>query len=247
MLRWIFRTFLVIIDLLLWETGLVGIPNSIIGQTRYLNALDDYILLRALAIVLALIVALLAVGPTRLKEWRRIIAARGLGMGEHRNDEESGRYVDNRSVSSSGQVGGQTAWSITNEGPQPREISQSAGDALARELQKHAPEEFLVTPMTDPESSELSAVLRQLLVQGGWQSVEYSKSFHAFSTTPQGVIIETDLETEGVAALIQWMRSVQLQPKVNRGDQKEFVWFARGGFGDGPIPPVYIMVGVLPR
>lgn len=204
------------------------------------------LILWVVAVALLLVAAIYWING-RIRGGRQAQGSGGSRVGEHRSDEESGRHVDNRSVSSSGQMGGQTAWEINNQGPQPRQISQAAGNALVKELQKYRPEQFLVTPMTDPESSELGAVIRQLLTQGGWQPVDYTFSFEALSTTPQGVIIETDLETEGVAALIQWMRSVQLQPKVNRGEQKEFVWSARSDFGEGPIPPVYIMVGVLPR
>lgn len=113
--------------------------------------------------------------------------------------EESQGRVDNRSVISHGQMGGQTAWSITNQGPQPREIYQPAGDALVRELQKHPPERYDISWMMDAESSELGAVLDYLLGQGGWQRRMQIPGAMLFGRPPRGLIIETTVESEALA------------------------------------------------
>lgn len=166
-------------------------------------------------------------------------------MGKHRNDEESGKYVDNRSVSSSGQMGGQTAWSITNEGPQPREISQSAGDALARELQKYDPERFQISWMMDAESNELGTMLQGLLERSGWQMTMQVPGAMLSGGPPRGVIIETTVDSEAVNTFVSWLGQVNLNPQVNR-EEHRFGILTRG-FDDNPPAPVHIVVGVLPR
>ena len=154
-------------------------------------------------------------------------------------------HVDNRSVTSHNQMGGQTAFNITNEGPQPRRISPASRDALVRELQKYPPEKFQLSSMADAESGELGAVLRDLLRQGGWQSgMEVSGAMT--NHIPRGVLIETDLDSAGVDVLVQWMRQVRLNPEVNRGEQRRFN-ILMGELGDSPPAPVHIVVGVLPQ
>lgn len=246
MLRWIFRVLLLIIDFLLLETGLVGIPNSIIGQIGYLNTVDDSVLLRILAIMLALIVTLLAIGPARLGEWRKIIAARGPVMGERRNNEESGGYVDNRSQSMSNSPGGQQAFGdIINQGPQPREISQSAGDALVQELRKHDTERFQISwTMNDAESGELGIRLQGLLEQSGWEMIMLIPGFSPSGGPPRGVIVETTENSEAINIFVSWLKKVNLNPQVNRGEQ-QFGNLAPPS--DSPPAPVHIVVGVLPR
>ena len=61
--------FLIILDALLWETTLAGIPGSILGQIAFVNSLGGWWWARLIAAALAVSVALLAIGPTRLAEW----------------------------------------------------------------------------------------------------------------------------------------------------------------------------------
>lgn len=63
--------------------------------------------------------------------------------------------VGERNVVGVNQMGGQTAWSITNEGPQPRRTTRAAGDALARTLRAYPAERFRISWMMDAESGGL--------------------------------------------------------------------------------------------
>ena len=187
---------------------------------------------------IAVYVALLMVG-VRLR--RREVTDRRDTL----EPEEPRRHVDNRSVNSENQMGGQTAWQITNEGPQPRRISPAAGDVLIEELQKYPPEQFIVTPMTDPESSELGDTLRSLLQQGGWQLLSGDLAMGMMSVTPSGVTVETKSESDSVKVLIGWLRNVGLNPNVDRGEPGMAMRIRRDmGMG---VPSVHVVVGVLPQ
>jgi hypothetical protein len=73
----------------------------------------------------------------RLRGYGELTVERGLGVSDRQNSERSGRYVDNRSQSMSNSPGGQQAFGdIINQGPQPRDISEPAGNELVAELQK---------------------------------------------------------------------------------------------------------------
>lgn len=173
---------------------------------------------------------------------------RRLGMSKRGNaqePEESRGRGDYRSVTSHGQKGGQTAWSITNEGPQPRRIHRAAGDALVNELRKHSPERFQISWMMDAESGDLGEVLQQLLEQGGWQMTRQIAGAMLSGGPPRGVIVETTVDSDAVKAFIEWLRGAGLNPRVNKGESVlgGLAW----GFGDSPPPPVHVVVGVLPQ
>lgn len=248
MLHWLFRAFLLILDFLLLETAIAGVPGSILGQIEYLNTLGNETLVRSAAVVLALGVAALAIGPTRLGEWRRAIATGRAGVSDRGNTqepEETRGSGDYRSVTSHGQTGGQIAWNITNEGPQPRQISQSAGDALVRELQKRDPEQFQISWMQDAESGELGTMLQDLLQQGGWQMTMQVSGAMLSGGPPRGVLVETTKDSEAIDTFVSWLRQVNLNPQVNREEHRYGI--LTRGFDDSPPPPVHLVVGVLPR
>lgn len=175
--------------------------------------------------------------------------AQGLGgsrMVDHLSDEESGRCIDNRSQSMSNSPGGQQAFGdIINQGPQPRDISQSAGKALVRELQKYDPERFQISWMMDAESGELGTVLQELLEQSGWQVTMQVPGAMLSGGPPRGVIVETSVNSEAVNTLVSWLEQVNLNPQLNR-EEHRFGILTRS-FDDSPPPPVHIVVGVLPR
>ena len=110
--------------------------------------------------------------------------------------------VGGRNVTSVNQMGGQTAWSITNEGPQPRRITRAAGDDLLEALRTHTPESFQISWMMDAESGELGAVLRDLLQQGGWRMMMEVPGAMLSGGPPRGVIVETSVASAAVDALI---------------------------------------------
>jgi hypothetical protein len=192
---------------------------------------------------IGILLLMLAISPTRLIEWRRAIAtgrARVSERGNTREPDESWERVDYRSVTSHGQTGGQTAWSITNEGPQPRRISKASGARLVKELEKRPSERFGVTPVTDPEATELAAILQQLLEQAGWDKDANEYSIGMSNVMPSGVIVETAVDSEAVTTLIEWMNRAGLNPRVNRGP-REYETLRMS-----PSAPVHIVVGALP-
>lgn len=150
------------------------------------------------------------------------------------------RIEGDHNVTSINQMGGQTARSIVNEGPQPRRIYRTAGGTLVTELRKHYPEQFQISWMMDAESGELGAVLRDLLQQGGWQMITEVSGAMLSGIAPRGVIVETTLDSGGVNALVEWMSAAGLNPQVNKG-QKRF-----GILVMDPVP-VHIVVGILPQ
>ncbi len=110
------------------------------------------------------------------------------------------------------QMGGQVAHSITNIGPQPRQISQAAANALVAELVKHPKENVdIVALMNDPESYNLASILDEILKLAGWQSEGVSQAI--FSGLPRGVIIETPAERPSLTFLLNWMGTVGLKPQ----------------------------------
>lgn len=148
--------------------------------------------------------------------------------------------VGSYNVTSVGQQGGQTAWSIVNEGPQPRRITRTAGNSLVTELRKHAPEHFQISSMADAESGELAEVLQGLLEQAGWQ-MDMLVQGAMLNQMPRGVIVETRVDSGGVSAFVNWLEAAGLNPQVNRGEQRF------GILTMDSTPPVHIVVGVLPQ
>lgn len=122
-------------------------------------------------------------------------------MGERRNNEGPGGYVDNRSVNSTGRVGGRIVCNTTNEGPRPGEISRSASESLVQDLRKRDPEKFQISWMMDVESGEPGTML------------------------------------------VSWLRRVDFDPQVNKGEQQFRIQIMRDEF----TTATHIVVGVLPR
>lgn len=147
--------------------------------------------------------------------------------------------TDSYNVTSIGQQGGQTAWSIVNEGPQPRRITRAAGNSLITELGRQSSEHFQISSMSDAESGELAEVLQELLEQAGWQ-MDMLVQGAMLNRMPRGVIVETQVDSGGVSALINWLEAAGLNPQVNRGQQKF------GILTMDSTPPIHIVVGVLP-
>jgi hypothetical protein len=93
--RWIIRIFLLLLALLLWETGVVGIPESIARQVNWLQSLGSENLIRILALLLGFVVALVAVGPTRVLAWVRVLFEPRANSEEQRaQDEALDAYLD---------------------------------------------------------------------------------------------------------------------------------------------------------
>ncbi len=216
-------------------------PAVLAGAIAYLR--EASLLLLVLVVVGSYLVALSgAIFSLRRRTGRGQTRREGnarMQQPPHGQEPEGSRErTDNRSVTSHGQMGGQTAWEITNQGPQPRRIYRAAGDALVRKLQEHPPEQFQISWMGDAESSELGAVLRDLLQQGGWQMTMEVSGAMLSGGPPRGVIIETTVDSAAIESFVEWLRSVELNPQVNRGAPRF------GILTMNPVP-IHIVVGVL--
>lgn len=112
------------------------------------------------------------------------------------------------------QMGGQVAHSITNIGPQPRQISQSAANALVGELRRLAPETVNVTALIgDPEAYQLAATIKDILAAAGWNVDGVDQAI--FSGQPRGVVIEVRQPTQALTVLLNWVGSIGLRPTGN--------------------------------
>lgn len=149
-----------------------------------------------------------------------------------------------RSVVSINQMGGQTAHSIVNQGPQPRGVSSAAGEALVAALRRHPPEQYQLSYMMEAESAELGEVLAELLERGGWQQKLLVPGATTSGGPPRGVVVETSVDTPAIDALTGWLEKAGLEPQVNRGTERFRV--LKMEFMTGPVP-VHVVVGVLPR
>lgn len=142
-------------------------------------------------------------------------------QGTEPNDEVAKQFLSNISsntvthgsiIFTQNQMGGQVAHSITNIGPQPRQISQAAANALIAELLKYPSEQVDITTLLgDPEAYNLAAILEQILKLAGWQSQGLSQS--VFTGLPRGVIIETPVQKDGLVILLNWLNNVGLKPQ----------------------------------
>jgi hypothetical protein len=109
-------------------------------------------------------------------------------------------------------MGGQVAHSITNIGPQPREISQASANALIAELRKHAPERVdIASLLSDAESYNLATILDQILKLAGWQTEGVAQA--VFTGLPGGVIIETPVDKPALGILLNWLNTIGLKPQ----------------------------------
>lgn len=112
------------------------------------------------------------------------------------------------------QMGGQVAHSITNVGPQPRQVSQAAANALVAELRRLSPETVdLSSILGDPEGYQLASVLKQVLELGGWKVDGVNQVVYA--DLPKGVIIETPSVRLGLEILLNWCGAADLKPQGN--------------------------------
>jgi hypothetical protein len=121
-------------------------------------------------------------------------------------------HQDNRSVTSHNQMGGQTAYEITNVGPQPRKISEASASALVAELSQHPNEQCTIDAIIgDTDAYQLAQQLKNVLNQAGWSVSGVS---HMISEPPpKGVTVRLSKETPQAAIiLINRLNQVGLQP-----------------------------------
>lgn len=124
----------------------------------------------------------------------------------------SNTLADGSIIFSQGQMGGQTAHSITNIGPQPREVSTATANALIAELLQYPGEQFDLTTLAgDLEAHQLAHQLENILNLAGWST---SGTAHAMflSSLPRGVVLQTPKRTTQALILLNWLHRAGLQP-----------------------------------
>lgn len=112
------------------------------------------------------------------------------------------------------QMGGQAAHSIVNVGPQPRQVSQAAANALVAELRRLPPETVdLTSILGDPEGYQLASVLKSVLELSGWKVDGVNQA--VYTGLPKGVTIETPSVRPSLKILLNWCAAAGLQPQGN--------------------------------
>lgn len=115
-------------------------------------------------------------------------------------------------IFSQNQMGGQVAHSIQNFGPQPRQLSQAAANALVAELRKLPAESIdLTCIMGDTEGYQLASGLKQVLELGGWHINGVNQA--VFSGPLKGLLVETPAVRPSLELLLNWLGAAGLKPQ----------------------------------
>ena len=113
------------------------------------------------------------------------------------------------------QTGGQVAHSITNIGPQPRDLQPGPATALAAELRTLPPLKFEVEAVHgDAEATRLAHQLAGLLNAAGWECGAFASSM--FPSHMTGLTVSFPEETAAVKRLLSFLATSQLSPKAAR-------------------------------
>ncbi len=130
-------------------------------------------------------------------------------------------HVDNRSVTSHNQMGGQTAFNITNVGSQPRQFSDASASALVTELSKYPPERCGISViMGVPDGVPLAYQLHDILSQAGW-SVSLETQNLVIGGHLTGVAVQAPSQSAQVDALLRWLNQVGLRPIEDFDENRE--------------------------
>lgn len=114
-------------------------------------------------------------------------------------------------IFSQNQMGGQIAHSIQNFGPQPRQISQAAANALIAELRKLPAEKVdLSCLMGDTEGYQLATALKEVLELCGWSVNGVNQVL--LSAPLKHVFIETPEIRHALEILLNWLGNLGLKP-----------------------------------
>lgn len=125
--------------------------------------------------------------------------------------------VQNNSVTngsiiiSNNQSGGQVAHAIVNLGPQPRVLTQQAGDKIVADLKRSQPHRFEVEHnSSDGDGALLANSFAGMLQEGGWTCTSFVSSQ---VPAPQfGITISYAERTEAVVALVNGLRNAGFRP-----------------------------------
>jgi hypothetical protein len=110
------------------------------------------------------------------------------------------------------QMGGQVAHSITNVGPQPRQISQAAANALVAELRNYPSESFAITCiMSDAETYQTASMIEHILKAAGWTTDGISQA--VFTGLPRNIIIKVPQQKVSFLVLLNWFENIGFKPQ----------------------------------
>lgn len=128
------------------------------------------------------------------------------------NNIDSNTVTNGSIIINQNQMGGQVAHTITNYGPQPRQISQAAADALINELKKYPSENFrIICIMNNAESHRLALIVEDILKKAGWRSTDGLIQM-MFTIPMQNVKIEIPHRTTTFDILVNWFLQIGLKP-----------------------------------
>ena len=124
---------------------------------------------------------------------------------------EGNTIIDGSVISTQHQLGGQVAHQIINVGPQPRQISTAAANAVVAALKELSPEQVRITAILgDPESAQLATTLLEILTLAGWRT-ESGINQAVFTGHPKGVILRVSSERPTVLTLGNWLINAGLK------------------------------------
>jgi hypothetical protein len=118
-------------------------------------------------------------------------------------------------IISQGQVGGQTAHTITNVGPQPRKASAQAIQTLVQSLKALPSRNVEIEVVNgDAEANALGHQLSQALQSGGWHLTALATSI--FPAPMTGLTVSATDNTGPVNALFTWCQATGFAPKFSK-------------------------------
>lgn len=122
--------------------------------------------------------------------------------------------INGSNIISVNQMGGQTAHSIVNVGPQPRRFTLQAGNQLVAALKTaDLVDGFMIEyVMGDGETEFLARCLVSVLTTAGWKKHGHRMS-QFIDATPRRVHVATPLPHAGVSIFAKWLYQVGLSWK----------------------------------
>jgi hypothetical protein len=210
-----------------WNVVIPAIPTVLVGLIAYLQQAPLlYLVLLVIGVYIFAVLVSIPVTRRRVRMSEQENARQSEGPQERRDtysaqsENQSGGqttgYQDNRSVTSHNQMGGQTGFKITNEGLQPREVSEASADALVEELLKYPAEQCSISVAASAwDGEQLAYRLANILDSAGW-----SVSFGTLNAVlnpppPAGITVVANSECSQARVLIDWLGRVGLDPISN--------------------------------
>jgi hypothetical protein len=118
-------------------------------------------------------------------------------------------------IISQGQLGGQTAHTITNLGPQPRKASAQAVQSLVQSLKALPSRNVEIEVVNgDAEANALAHQLSQALQSAGWHLTTFATSI--FPAPMTGLTISATDNTGPVNVLFTWGQAAGFEPKFSQ-------------------------------